>query len=117
MLAAIGVDSQGCKHVLAVKGRASENAEASKYLLESLVRQGVDPRRRSFVIDGSKALRTAINAVFGEQPIRRCRNRKLRNGLGRLPRDQQGQTGSLMRAAWRLGEKEAWPSPADGGRG
>ena len=107
VLAAIGVDSQGCKHVLGLKEGATENAEAAKDLLERLVGQGVDPkRRRLFVIDGSKSLRTAINAVFGEHPIQRCRNHKLRNVLGRLPRDQQGQTGSLMRAAWRLGEKE-----------
>ena len=107
VLAAIGVDSQGSKHVLALKEGATENAAACKDLLEQLVGQGVDPqRRRLFVIDGSKALRTAINAVFGEQPIQRCRNHKLRNVLGRLPRDQQAQTGSLMRAAWKLGEKE-----------
>ena len=107
VLAAIGVDSQGSKHVLALKEGATENAEATKDLLQQLVAQGVDPRRRRlFVIDGSKALRTAINAVFGEQPIQRCRNHKLRNVLGRLPREQQGQTGSLMRAAWKLGEKE-----------
>jgi len=107
VLAAIGVDSQGAKHVLALKEGASENAEVCKDLLEQLVAQGVDPkRRRLFVIDGSKALRTAINAVFGEHPVQRCRNHKLRNVLGRLPRDQQGQTASLMRAAWKLGEKE-----------
>jgi transposase-like protein len=107
VLAAIGVDSQGSKHVLALKEGATENAEVCKDLLGQLVAQGVDPkRRRLFVIDGSKALRTAINAVFGEAPVQRCRNHKLRNVLGRLPRDQQGQTGSLMRAAWKLGEKE-----------
>ena len=107
VLAAIGVDGQGRKHVLALKEGATENAEAAKDLLAQLVAQGVDPkRRRIFVIDGSKALRTAINAVFGEHPIQRCRNHKLRNVLGRLPHDQQAQTGSLMRAAWKLGEKE-----------
>ena len=107
VLTAIGVDSQGLKHVLALKEGATENAAACKDLLEQLVGQGVDPqRRRLFVIDGSKALRTAINAVFGEQPIQRCRNHKLRNVLRRLPRDQQAQTGSLMRAAWKLSEKE-----------
>lgn len=107
VLAAIGVDSQGSKHVLALKEGATENAEMCKDLLGQLVAQGVDPqRRRLFVIDGSKALRTAINAVFGEAPVQRCRNHKLRNVLGRLPRAQQGQTGSLMRAAWKLGEKE-----------
>jgi hypothetical protein len=38
-----------------------------KELLEDLVARGVNPdQKRLFVIDGSKALRTAINAVFGE---------------------------------------------------
>jgi putative transposase len=107
VLAAVGVDTQGRKHVLALREGATENAEAAKDLLEQLVAKGIDPqRRRLFVIDGSKALRTAINAVFGEHPVQRCRNHKLRNVLGRLPREQQAQTGSLMRAAWKLGEKE-----------
>ncbi|MGH7461859.1 MAG: IS256 family transposase, partial [Longimicrobiales bacterium] len=107
VLAAIGVDSQGGKQVLGLREGSTENAEAAKDLLEQLVAQGVDPkRRRLFVVDGSKALRTAIHAVFGEHPIQRCRNHKLRNVLGRLPRDQQGQTGSLMRAAWKLAEKD-----------
>jgi transposase-like protein len=62
VLAAIGVDCQGSKHVLALKQGATENAEAAKDLLEQLVAQGVNPRRRRlFVIDGAKALRTAIN--------------------------------------------------------
>ena len=108
VLAAVGVDVQGRKHVLALREGATENAEAAKDLLEHLVSQGVNPeRRRLFVIDGSKALRAAINAVFGaETPVQRCRNHKLRNVLGRLPRQQQAQTASLMRAAWRLNEKE-----------
>lgn len=108
VLAAVGVDIEGRKHVLAIREGATENAEAAKDLLEHLVSHGVDPaRRRLFVIDGSKALRTAINAVFGaETPVQRCRNHKLRNVLGRLPREQQAQTASLMRAAWRMNEKQ-----------
>ncbi len=108
VLAAVGVDVEGRKHVLAIREGATENAEAAKDLLEHLVSQGVDPgRRRLFTIDGSKALRTAINAVFGaETPVQRCRNHKLRNVLGRLPREQQAQTASLMRAAWKLNEKD-----------
>ena len=104
VLAAVGVDLEGRKHVLALREGATENAEAAKDLLQHLVEQGVDPtRRRLFIIDGSKALRTAINAVFGaETPVQRCRNHKLRNVLGRLPREQQAQTASLMRAAWKM---------------
>jgi putative transposase len=108
VLAAVGVDVEGRKHVLALREGATENAEAAKDLLQHLVDHGVDPRRRRlFVIDGSKALRTAINAVFGaETPVQRCRNHKLRNVLGRLPRDQQAQTGSLMRAAWKMNPRD-----------
>jgi putative transposase len=108
VLAAVGVDIQGCKHVLALREGATENAEAAKDLLQHLVDHGVDPtRRRLFIIDGSKALRTAINAVFGaETPVQRCRNHKLRNVLGRLPREQQAQAASLMRAAWKMNQKD-----------
>ena len=108
VLAAVGVDIQGRKHVLALREGATENAEAAKDLLQHLVEHGVDPaRRRLFIIDGSKALRTAINAVFGaEMPVQRCRNHKLRNVLGRLPREPQTQTASLMRAAWKMNPRE-----------
>lgn len=65
VLAAVDVGIQGCRHVLALREEAAENAEAGKDLLQHLVEHGVDPsRRRLFIIDGSKALRTAINAVF-----------------------------------------------------
>jgi len=108
VLAAVGVDVEGRKHVLALREGATENAEAAKDLLQHLVERGIDPRRRRlFVIDGSKALRTAINAVFGaETPVQRCRNHKLRNVLGRLPREPQAQTASLMRAAWKMNPQE-----------
>jgi transposase-like protein len=59
------------------------------------------------VIDGSKALRAAINAVFGSASlVQRCRQHKLRNVAERLPKDQQDQTKSLMRVAWKLDVKE-----------
>lgn len=108
VIGAVGVDEQGQKHVLGLQEGATENAAAAKDLLEDLVRRGVKPdRRRLFVIDGSKALRTAINAVFGSASlVQRCRQHKLRNVAERLPKDQQEQTKSLMRAAWRLEAKE-----------
>jgi len=108
LIGAIGVDVEGHKHLLGIQEGASENAAAVKDLLERLVEQGVDPKRkRLFVIDGSKALRTAINAVFGaDNPVQRCRQHKLRNVLERLPEDQKDQVKSLMKAAWRLGHKE-----------
>jgi len=107
VIAAVGVDEHGSKHVLGIQEGATENAAAAKDLLQDLVERGVKPeRRRLFVIDGSKALRSAINAVFGSASlVQRCRQHKLRNVVERLPKDQQGQTKSLMRAAWKLEAK------------
>jgi transposase-like protein len=107
VIGAVGVDDQGNKHVLGIQEGATENAAAAKDLLQSLVERGVKPeRRRLFVIDGSKALRTAINAVFGGAGlVQRCRQHKLRNVVERLPKDQQEQTKSLLRAAWKLDAK------------
>jgi putative transposase len=108
VIGAVGVDDQGHKHVLGIQEGSTENAAAAKDLLQNLVERGVNPeRRRLFVIDGSKALRTAINAVFGGAGlVQRCRQHKLRNVIERLPKDQQGQTQSLLRAAWKLDAKE-----------
>ena len=83
------MDEKGHKHVLALREGATENATVAKELLEDLVARGVNPeQKRLFVIDGSKALRAAIIAVFGSQhPVQRCRAHKLRNLLDHLPED------------------------------
>ena len=108
VIAAVGVDSQGNKHVLALREGATENAEVAKSLLEELVARGVKPtRRRLFVIDGAKTLRTAIDQVYGKnQPVQRCRQHKLRNVLGHLPKEQHDQARATLKAAWKLSEKE-----------
>jgi len=108
LIGAVGVDEEGHKHVLAIREGATENATVAKELLEELVERGVDPhRKRLFVIDGSKALRAAINAVFGIQhPVQRCRTHKLRNVMDHLPKDEQDQVRSVMKAAWRLEPQE-----------
>ena len=108
VLAAVGVDSDGHKHVLGLRDGASENAEVVKGLLQDLVARGVKPdRRRLFVIDGSKALRTAIDQVYGHQnPVQRCRNHKRRNVLSHLPQDQHQQATATLKAAWKLDAAE-----------
>jgi putative transposase len=104
VICAVGVDGQGHKHVLGFREGATENAEVAKALLEDLVARGVSGfRRRLFVIDGSKALRKAIDQVFGEENfVQRCRNHKVRNVLGHLPKEQHDQARSTLKAAWKL---------------
>jgi transposase-like protein len=104
VICAVGVDAKGSKHVLGLREGATENAAVAKALLEDLVRRGLAPARpRLFVIDGSKALRSAIDAVFGaDQPVQRCRNHKQRNVTSHLPKDQHDQALATMRAAFKL---------------
>ena len=108
MIGAIGVDVEGNKHVLGIREGATENSTVITELLEDIVSRGIDPKRKMlFVIDGSKALRAAINAVFGTgQPVQRCRAHKLRNVLDYLPKEQRAQARSVLCAAWKLPDKE-----------
>ena len=102
LLAAVGVDAGGNKHVLGIAEGASENQVVAQGLLERLVEHGLDPKRRYlFVIDGSKALRAAINAVFGtENPVQRCRHHKVENVMSYLPEHLKGQVKAALRAAF-----------------
>jgi transposase-like protein len=104
VIVALGVDSQGYKHFLGLREGASENAVVVKDLLTDLVNRGLKPgRRRLFVIDGSRALRKAIDEVFGsDNPVQRCRIHKLRNVLSYLPDDRKDDVQSAMRAAFKL---------------
>jgi putative transposase len=108
VLVAVGVDGEGRKHVLGLAEGASENQVVAKGLLEDLVRRGVKlDRKYLFVIDGSKALRAAIDAVFGaKHPVQRCRCHKIENVMGYLPEELKEQVKAVLRAAFRLSAKE-----------
>ena len=108
VIAALGVDSAGHKHVLGIREGSSENARVATDLLNDLVARGVkNDQLRLFVIDGSKALRCAIDSVFGhENPVQRCRNHKIRNVLSYVPPDQHEQIQASMKAAFSLDAKE-----------
>src|SRR5437870_12578264 len=73
-----------------------------------MVRGGVKlDRKYLFVIDGSKALRTAIDAAFGtKHPVQRCRHHKIENVMGYLPEEVKEQVKAVLRAAFRLSAKE-----------
>ena len=71
-MAAIGVDGNGDKHVLAVVEGATENtvvrsrANPIQALIDNLLARGLDPTLpRLFIVDGAKALSKAIRNTFG----------------------------------------------------
>ena len=86
ILVALGVDADGKKHPLGIREGSSENAAVAKALLADLVERGLPTDRAFvFVIDGSKALRQAIDKTFGTLAlIQRCPVHKRRN-VARAP--------------------------------
>ena len=67
LVAAIGIDSQGVKHPLALVEGATENTATVQALIDNLIARGLDPDVwRLFIVDGAKALSKAIRASFGK---------------------------------------------------
>ena len=104
LVAAIGIDATGEKHPLGVVEGATENAATARALIANLIDRGLDPAvPRLFIIDGSKALSTAIRRAFGrDAPIQRCQVHKARNILERLPKSMHASVRSVLRQVWEL---------------
>jgi putative transposase len=102
VLAAVGIDSGGNKHVLGLREGATENATSCKVLLADLIERGLSTDRSLlFVIDGAKALHRAISDVFGERAlIQRCRQHKKRNVTEALPDRMRSSVLSAMSQAY-----------------
>jgi transposase-like protein len=106
VLIALGIDFEGKKQVLGLREGNTENSRVAKALLRDLVERGLDPERaRLFVIDGAKALTSAILKVFGSLgAIHRCHLHKERNVLGHLPEHMHQNVKSVLREAWGLSD-------------
>lgn len=109
LVAALGVDSQGRKHVLGLWHGASENSTVVRELLAELRERGLNTEASMLVIiDGSKALYKGLREVFGPRAlIQRCRVHKLRNVLDHLPLEKRAQAAWRLRGAWARSNSEA----------
>ena len=81
VIAAVGVDAEGHKHVLGIQEGATENAAAVQDLLEGLVRRGVQPAQKRLFCD------RRLEGLAGGDP-RRVRGRA---AGAALPRPQVAQ--------------------------
>jgi transposase-like protein len=104
VIGAIGVKKDGTKMVLGVRQGASENLAVVTALLVDLRDRGLTADvPRLFVLDGGKALRSAVDGVYGHHAVvQRCRNHKLRNVLDHLPDKQRAHAKLVLRAAFNL---------------
>jgi transposase-like protein len=107
-IVALGISTDGVKIPLGLWEGSTENATVATALLSDLVERGLDPEQGIlFVVDGSKALRKAIRAVFGEQaPVQRCVRHKERNVLEHLPERDRPPVKRRLRGAWASDDHE-----------
>jgi putative transposase len=105
---ALGITTEGVKIPLGLWEGSTENATLARTLLADLVDRGLDPEQAIlFVIDGARALRRAINDVFGEHAqVHRCHRHKERNVCDLLPERERDQVRARIRAAWTLNDPE-----------
>jgi putative transposase len=100
-IVALGITTDGVKIPLGLWEGSTENATVATALLSDLVERGLDPTQGIlFVIDGAKALRKAIRAVFGDAPIQRCIRHKERNVLDHMPERDRPAVKRRLRSAW-----------------
>ena len=103
-LIALGIDSEGKKQVLGLREGSTENGRVAKALLRDIVARGLDQERaRLFVIDGAKALRSAVRKIFGDLGVvQRCQIHKQRNVIGHLPDGMHESVRAILKEAWSL---------------
>jgi transposase-like protein len=104
LVVALGLDRDGRKHVLGLWQGATENAGVCMQLLDDIERRGLDPGKDYlFVLDGSKALRSAVTKKFGTKvTVQRCQQHKRRNVKEHLPKKHQNTIDARISAAYKM---------------
>jgi len=110
MVAALGISQDGRKTILGIRQGATENATVVGELLGDLVNRGLDfSQPRLYVLDGGKALSTAVRKYAGESaPIQRCQVHKRRNVLDHLTDEQKPLAAKKLNAARRGVWRKVW---------
>jgi putative transposase len=99
---ALGISIDGTKVPLGVVEGSTENATVVKALLTDLAERGLDVTRPILiVIDGAKALASAVREIFDRPMTQRCQLHKIRNVEGHLPKSLAATVTKKMRAAYR----------------
>jgi len=106
VVVALGLDKGGRKYVLGLWQGATENATVCTSLLEDIARRGLNTGKDYlFVLDGSKALRSAVSKMFGsDAAVQRCQQHKRRNVLDHLPEEHQHAIDARISAAYKMSD-------------
>ena len=102
IVVALGIDVTGQKHALGVWEGSTENTTVCQGLLTNLQSRGRRTERSlPVILDGAKALHTAVTQTFGAAAVlQRCQIHKQRNGLEYLPQAQRPWVTAILTRAY-----------------
>jgi transposase-like protein len=108
MIVALGIGCDGRKTVLGLREGATENATVVGALLSDLLERGLDfSTPRLYVLDGGKALHTAVRRHAGESAfIQRCQVHKKRNVVDHLPEEHKADVRRKLQSAYSMADYE-----------
>jgi len=103
-LVALGVEASGKKAVMGFREGSTENADVCVALFEDMVKRGLKTENPVLVvIDGSKALRSAVERFFGiRASVQRCQVHKRRNVKQHLPDKYHAEYERKMLSAYKM---------------
>jgi len=104
MIVALGIGCDGSKTVLGIREGATENAAVVNGLLSELVERGVDfSTPRLYILDGGKALHSAVRRHAGEAAfVQRCQVHKKRNVVDHLPEEHKADVKKKLQNAYAM---------------
>jgi putative transposase len=109
MVAVLGISQDGRKTILGIRQGATENATVVGELLGDLANRGLDfSEPRLYLLDGGKALSSAVKKYAGESAaIQRCQVHKRRNVLDHLTDEQKPSVAKKLHAAYAMEDHAA----------
>ncbi len=106
LMVLIGADTEGKKHLLALREGCRESTASWGDLLQDCRARGLN-RPACWIADGALGLWAAIDQQNPDSAQQRCTNHKTMNVIDKLPKAEQPEAVKRVRAIWPANREEA----------
>jgi putative transposase len=105
LMVLIGADTNGQKHLIALREGFRESAESWGELIADCRKRGLN-EPACWVADGALGLWAAVNEHSRHSAQQRCTNHKTMNVIDKLPKSERPEYIKRLRAIWQAGSEE-----------
>jgi putative transposase len=106
LMVLIGADTAGQKHLIALREGYRESAESWGGLLKDCRQRGLN-EPACWIADGALGLWAAVNEQSPRSAQQRCTNHKTMNVIDKLPKAEQPEATTRVRAIWQAESEPA----------